>query len=119
MASSLARAESRARLARAAVARQVDPRRARMQTVNFIAHGIDERRKGKAALAAAAANLARQMFHETGKAVAATNSMCAGKAMVAIAPVTGALASHAPDGGELDGLHRGNVAQPTRIKSRQ
>jgi hypothetical protein len=58
-------------------------------------------------------------FHETGRAAGATNAMCAGLAMAA--GVTDALASHVPNGRELDGLLRGTETAmlPARIKSRQ
>jgi hypothetical protein len=58
-------------------------------------------------------------FHETGRAAGATNTMCAGQAMVA--GVTDAPASHVPYGRELDGSQRGKqtAARLARIKSRQ
>ncbi len=112
MAGKLAVAERDEDLVCDSVARQIDPDIAHDRAVDFTAPKIGARTKALRASPAArreagsgvAALQANLAFHETGRAAAATNTICAEQAMAAIAPVTGALASHRSDGREFDRL---------------
>jgi hypothetical protein len=108
MGSRIAFEEKRCSRVCAAVARQIDPHIAPGLAEHFIEPEMEERSKAlqripatqgevELGLAAPHANFA---FHETSSAAAATNIICTGQAMAAIA--AGALASHVPDGREFD-----------------
>jgi phage shock protein A len=134
----LAIAENREDLARAGVARQIDLESqsiALERAMDFIDLEIDEqtkaltamlgaRREAEVRLADLEASLAQHDPQETGRAVPATKTMSADRAMAAIARVTGVPASSVlgdRELDELDRLHREReiTARLERIKSQQ
>ncbi len=134
----LAIAEKREDLARAGVARQIDLESqgiALERAIDFIELEIDEqtkalqamlgaRREAEVRLADLEQSLARHAPQETGRQVAATNTISADRAMAAIARVTGVPASQVlgdRELDELDRLHREKeiAARLERIKSQQ
>ena len=134
----LAVAENREDLARAGVARQIDLESqgiALERAMDFIELEIDEqtkaltamlgaRREAEVRLADLEASLTQHDPQETGRAVAATKTMSADRAMAAIARVTGVPASSVlgdSELDELDRLHREReiTARLERIKSQQ